>query len=115
MGSELASNRLSHSLSEETRLDYKMGQKMFLFSLSSLRADTRSDNRLFLGAGAGSLLFSSFSLDMGIGLTRLFGTTQSQPLLDESSSSINFLSALSTVQYQHPISRNISIYLDDRG
>ena len=114
-GNELSGNRLSHLLNGETRLDYKTGQKMFLFGLSSLRADTRSDNRLFLGAGAGSLLFSGFSLDMGIGLTRLFGTTQSQPLLDESSSSTNLLSALSTVQYQHSISRNMSIYLNGRG
>ena len=112
---ELSSNRLSHLLSGETRLDYKMGQKMFLFGLSSLRADTRSDNRLFLGAGAGSLLFPGFSLDMGIGLTRLFGTTQSQPLLDESSSRTNLLSALSTVQYQRSVSRNMSIYLNGRG
>ena len=97
-------------------LDYMMGRKMFLFGLSSLRADTRSDNRLFLGVGAGSLFFSGFSLDMGIGLTHLFGTTQGQPLLDESSSSTNnLLSALSTVQYQYSISSNMSIYLNGRG
>ena len=52
---------------------------------------------------------------MGIGLTRLFGTTQSQPWLDEISSSTNLLSALSTVQYQYSISSNMSIYLNGRG
>ena len=115
MENELSTNRLAHLLSGETRLDHMMGQKMFLFGLSSLRVDTRSDNRFFLGAGAGSLLFPGFSLDMGIGLTRLFGTTQSQSLLDESTSNTNLLSALSTVQYQHSISRNMSIYLNGRG
>ena len=115
MENELSTNRLAHLLSGETRLDHMMGQKIFLFGLSSLRVDTRSDNRFFLGVGVGSLFFSGFSLDMGIGLTRLFGTTQSQPWLDEISSSTNLLSALSTVQYQYSISSNMSIYLNGRG
>lgn len=114
--SENIANRVSRFLNGETRLDYRLSQKMFLFGLSSLRVDTRSNNRLFLGSGAGTNLSHDLSLDVGIGLTRLFETGQDQRLIEEESLlGKRVLSALSNIQYQRPISRNISIHLNGRG
>jgi hypothetical protein len=96
--SENIANRVAHFLNGETRLDYRLSQKTFLFGLSSLRVDTRSDNRLFLGSGVGTNLSHDLSLDVGIGLTRLFGTGQDQRLIEgESLLGKRLLSALSTI------------------
>jgi len=56
----------------ETRLDYSLS-KLFLFELGSLRLDTSSLDRAFIGAGMGRDLPKNVKLDLGIGLTRFFG------------------------------------------
>jgi hypothetical protein len=60
----------------ETRLDYSLS-KLYLFELGSLRLDTTSLNRAFIGTGLGRNLPKNVRLNLGAGVTHFFGEYES--------------------------------------
>jgi hypothetical protein len=102
------------TLSAETRLDYSLN-RFLLFALTSLRVETDSLDRVFIGTGIGKDFVRNLKLDIGIGLTRFFGEDITQRDTEETSTETQDteITALSTLVWRQQILRRITT--DIRG
>jgi len=103
------------TLSAETRLDYSLARRFFLFGFTSLRLETDSLDRVFVGTGVGKDLFRNLKFDLGIGLTRFFGEDITQRDTEEASTETldTEITALSTLEWRRRILPRI--FMDIRG
>ena len=103
------------TLSAETRLDYSLN-RFFLFGLTSLRMETDSLDRVFVGTGIGKDFFRDVKLDLGVGLTQFFGEDTTQDTRQASTESQGTeVTMLSTLTWRYPISRRMTIDIRGRG
>ncbi|MBM3240234.1 hypothetical protein FJZ31_28455 [Candidatus Poribacteria bacterium] len=102
------------TLSAEARLDYSPN-RFLLFGLTSLRVETDSLDRVFVGTGIGKDFVRNLKLDIGIGLTRFFGEDITQRDTEEISTETQDIeiTVLSTLVWRHQILRRIT--MDVRG